>query len=155
MIGLSEASTTLAGILLLSVVTIESGGALLLAIATGRKVSTDIQRRFFRAGHAHAGVFVTLALVCQPFVDATSLDGVLEWLARSGVAVGAILMPAGVLPVRASPGRHPSEPSPDPRPCGRSDARAGRRDLGRRPARRLIGGGRCVAAGHWGGEQPP
>ena len=95
MIGLSEASTTLAGILLLSVVTIESGGALLLAIATGRKPATDIQRRFFRAGHAHAGVFVTLALVCQPFVDATSLDGPLEWLARSGVAVAAILMPAG------------------------------------------------------------
>lgn len=92
---LTEASRTLAGILLISIVTIESGGAFLLRVVRGAEPATPIQQSFFRAGHAHAGVLVTLALVCQLFVDATDLDGGLEWLARSGVAAAAILMPAG------------------------------------------------------------
>lgn len=92
---LTEASRTLAGILLVSIVTIESGGAFMLRVVRGAEPATPIQQSFFRAGHAHAGVLVTLALVCQLFVDHTDLDGGLEWLARSGVPAAAILMPAG------------------------------------------------------------
>src|SRR5688572_11404106 len=94
-IELSDGTLVTAGILLLSMITIESGGAFLLKIARGGQDATDIQRTFFRAGHAHAGMFVTLALVCQLFVDAADLSGVPEALARSGVAAAAILIPAG------------------------------------------------------------
>ena len=66
---LSDASRTLAGILLVSFVTIETGGAYLVKISAGRKEVTEFQRSFARAGHAHAGVLVMLALVCQLYVD--------------------------------------------------------------------------------------
>jgi hypothetical protein len=92
---LSDQSRVLAGVLLVTVVTIQSGGYLMLAVTTGHKAATDLQRRFFRAGHAHAGVFVTLALVTQVLVDAADVSGPFEWLARYGVAWAAILLPAG------------------------------------------------------------
>jgi hypothetical protein len=85
----------LAGVLFLALVTVETGGLYLLKIVRGSEAVTPFQEKFARAGHAHAGVLLVLALLCQPFVDATTLSGVWEWLARSGVAVAALLMPAG------------------------------------------------------------
>jgi hypothetical protein len=95
MVTLSDASRDLAGVLLLSLVAVAFGGTFVLRVVRGREPATDIQRAFFRAGHAHAGMFVTLALVCQVLVDATELDGVGEAVARQGVAAAAILIPAG------------------------------------------------------------
>ena len=92
---LSQQSMTLAGILLLALVTVESGGLYLLKIVRGREEVTPFQEKFARAGHGHAGVLLLLALLVQPYVDAAGLDGVLGWLARSGVAVAALLMPGG------------------------------------------------------------
>ena len=92
---LSTESRVFAGVLLVTIVTIQSGGYAMLAVNTGRKAATELQRRFFRAGHAHAGVFVTLALVTQVLVDAADVSGPFEWLARYGVAWAAILLPAG------------------------------------------------------------
>jgi Zn-dependent M28 family amino/carboxypeptidase len=92
---LSEASLRTAGILLLAVVTIEFGGTFLLRVARGSVPATDLQRRFFRAGHAHAGVLVLFALATQPFVDAAGLTGLPGVVARSGIGAAAILMSAG------------------------------------------------------------
>lgn len=92
---LSEGSATTAGILLLSIVGIAYGGTFLLKVVGGGVPTTPFQQAFFRAGHAHAGVLVTLALVCTVLVDATSLTGLAEDVARSGVALAAILMSAG------------------------------------------------------------
>lgn len=92
---ISDASRTLAGILMLSLVTVESGGMFMLRVVQGKHPTTDIQKSFFRAGHAHAGVLLILALVLQPYVDATDLDGLAEWVARAAVPVAAILMPTG------------------------------------------------------------
>jgi hypothetical protein len=92
---LSDASRQLAGILFLALVTVETGGLYLLKIVRGRADVTPFQEKFARAGHAHAGVLLVLALVSQPFVDATDLTGIWVWLARSGVAVSALLMPGG------------------------------------------------------------
>jgi hypothetical protein len=92
---LSSASLSTAGILLLTILAVESGGYYMLKIVRGRAPVTDFQRNFARAGHAHAGVLVTLALVCQPFVDAADMSGFAGAVARSGVAVAAILMSAG------------------------------------------------------------
>jgi hypothetical protein len=92
---LSDATLDLAGILLLTIVTIESGGAFMLRVVQGKQPATDLQKSFFRAGHAHAGVLVILALVIQLYVDAADLSGVGEWLARSGVPIAALLIPGG------------------------------------------------------------
>lgn len=92
---LSEESTTLAGILLLALVTVESGGLYLLAIVRRQAEVTEFQEKFARAGHAHAGVLLLLALLVQPYVDAAGQDGLLGWVSRSGVAVAALLMPGG------------------------------------------------------------
>jgi hypothetical protein len=92
---LSDTSRQLAGILFLALVTVETGGLYLLKIVRSRADVTPFQEKFARAGHAHAGVLLVLALVSQPFVDATNLSGIWGWLARSGVAVAALLMPGG------------------------------------------------------------
>ena len=92
---LTDESRVLAGILLLSLVTVESGGLYLLRIVRGRAGVTPFQEKFARAGHAHAGVLLIVALLCQLYADATSQTGVLDWLARVGAAAAALLMPAG------------------------------------------------------------
>jgi hypothetical protein len=91
----SDESRILAGILLLSLVTVETGGLYLLKIVRGRAEVTPFQEKFARAGHAHAAVLLVLALVCQLLADATSQTGLWDWVSRSGVAVAALLMPAG------------------------------------------------------------
>jgi hypothetical protein len=92
---LSDASRVLAGILIISLVTVESGGVLMLRVVTGRQEATPLQTSFFRAGHAHAGVFLVLGLIVQVLVDATTLTGPAEWVARSFVPAAALLMPGG------------------------------------------------------------
>ena len=44
-------------------------------LAEVRRLSPET-KLLLRAGHAHAGVLLILALVCQPFVDATDLSGI-------------------------------------------------------------------------------
>lgn len=106
---LSDTSRQLAGILFLALVTVETGGLYMLKIVRGRQDLTLFQEKFARAGHAHAGVLLVLALVCQPFVDATNLSGPWAWVARSGVAVSALLMPGGFF--FSSMGRGRTEPN--------------------------------------------
>lgn len=95
MLELSTEATRLAGILMLAVVTIESGGWFLTRVATGAVPTTEFQRSFARAGHGMAGTLVTLGLVGVILTDATTLDGLAGWVARSGIPLAAILMPAG------------------------------------------------------------
>lgn len=95
MLELTDAARITAGVVLLTVVGIESGGAFLVKVVTRRVPATGFQTSFFRAGHAHAGVLVILGLVCLLFTEATALEGFWRWLAATGVLVAAILLPAG------------------------------------------------------------
>lgn len=92
---LSPAALRLAGILLLAIVTIETGGMYLVKVVRGRESVTEFQLAFARAGHAHAGVLVILGLLAAMLTDATALQGFAATVARSGIPVAAILMPAG------------------------------------------------------------
>jgi hypothetical protein len=105
MLELSQTAMSVAGVVLLTVVTIELGGTYLLRVTTGRVPLTEFQRTFASAGHAHAGVLVTLGLVCVILADAAGLAGALGWLARTGVLVAAILLPAGFFLSSAGQGR--------------------------------------------------
>ncbi|GEA88312.1 membrane protein [Cellulomonas cellasea] len=110
MIELTEAARTTAGIVALTVVAIESGGYFLVRVGTGKVPVTEFQRGFYRAGHAHAGVLVTLGLVCLLLGEATTLDGYARWLAQTGVLVAAVVMPAGFF--LSALGRGRERPSP-------------------------------------------
>jgi hypothetical protein len=92
---LSRASRRIGGILLLAIVTIEFGGLYLTRVASGQVELTDFQVAFSRAGHAHAGVLVTLSLIALVLADATNLRGGPGYTARVAIPLAAILMSAG------------------------------------------------------------
>lgn len=92
---LSRHSRITAGVLLLSLLAVEVGGRYLVGVASGDVPLTTFQQNFARAGHAHAGMLVTLGLVGVVLADATRLDGLLGVLARHAVPLGALLMSAG------------------------------------------------------------
>jgi hypothetical protein len=106
---LSSAAQSTAGVLLLTIVAVEFGGWYVLQLVTDRQEATPFQKTFARAGHAHAGVLVSLALICQIFADAAALEGPLASVARSGVPLAAILIPAGYF--FSSAGRGVTEPN--------------------------------------------
>ena len=84
-----------AGILLLTIVAVEYGGTHLIRLVRGTAPATQLQLRFERAGHAHAGVLVILSLVTLPYVDVADLSGFWQGIAHNCIWVAAILMPAG------------------------------------------------------------
>jgi hypothetical protein len=83
-----------AGIVLLSVIGIAYGGTFMLRVVRGGQPANDLQKSFFRAGHAHAGVLVILGLVVMLL---TQLNRIAQpWAALSfGVLFAAVFMPAG------------------------------------------------------------
>jgi hypothetical protein len=108
-IFIGDAARQLAGILLLSLVAVEWGGLFLYRVVGGRVGATEFQRAFFRAGHAHAGVLIVLALVANLYAEAADAEGLVEWIARTGIPIAAILMPAGFF--LSASGRGRTEPN--------------------------------------------
>jgi hypothetical protein len=103
--ALSDASRTIAGVVLLTIVTIEFGGTFMVRVASGKVPFTDFQKSFSRAGHAHAGVLVILSLIGLVLADATDLTGFWGWVARAAVPLAAILMSGGFFAAMAGKGR--------------------------------------------------
>jgi hypothetical protein len=92
---LSSDTRSTAGAILLTILFVEYGGWFMLRVVRGRVPMTDFQKSFARAGHAHAGVLVTLALVGLILVDAADVSGFAAVLARNGIWAAAVLMPTG------------------------------------------------------------
>jgi len=100
---LSREARLVAGLTLLTVPTIMYGGITLLGILTkgtaglapGGLTLDDTQWALFRAGHAHAGVWVVLSLVIQVLLDAATLPAGLKWLARISAPVAAVGIAGG------------------------------------------------------------
>jgi hypothetical protein len=108
-IVLGDASRIIAGVMLLTIVTIEFGGYFMTKIVRGQVPMTDFQKSFARAGHAHAGVLVTLGLLCLVLADATELTGFFGSVARLGVPLAAILMSGGFF--ASSAGKDVTQPN--------------------------------------------
>lgn len=83
-----------AGATVLTIIGVMSGGTFLLRISTAGLPFNGLQKTFFRAGHAHAGVLVILGLVCLLLLNATGVQGPWNW-AGVGVLASALLIPGG------------------------------------------------------------
>ncbi len=76
-------------IALVSLPTVMYGGYALMGVMRDRKL-TEHQRAMFRAGHAHAGVLLVLALVALQILSRTTLSDPTLW-------VGCFLLLFGIL----------------------------------------------------------
>jgi hypothetical protein len=101
-----------AGITLITVPTIMYGGVTLLGVLTrgGAGIAPsalqldETQWALFRAGHAHAGVWVILSLVIQILLDAATLEPATKWLARLSAPLAAVAISGGFFGVAFLPG---------------------------------------------------
>jgi hypothetical protein len=93
----------------LSLVTVEYGGWALLTFLSGREGLADWQKSFFRAGHAHAGVLLVLALVYLLYLPRADFSNGLEW-ATGGVLLAGVLAQSGGFFLHLGVGR-PGQPS--------------------------------------------
>lgn len=105
---LSPSTTITAGVVLLTVIGIAYGGTFMLRVVTGKQGANALQKSFFRAGHAHAGVLVILGLVVLLLMAAA---GVGVWGEVVGIAVlcCALLIPGGFF--LSVIGRDPQKPN--------------------------------------------
>ena len=101
----SSDSRRLAGILLIVLPSVMYGGVSLLTmlIRDPAYMANPLRQNLWRAGHAHAGVLLVLALVCLRYVDEANLSDGMRRVARSSVPAAAILMPAGLFLSMVSP----------------------------------------------------
>jgi hypothetical protein len=91
---MSSKSRLVAGILLIVVVTVEFGGASILSLLIGDPgyAQNDLRQDLWRAGHAHAGVWLVLALVALRYVDEATLSEGMRWVVRLAFPAAAVLM---------------------------------------------------------------
>jgi hypothetical protein len=90
-----EPTNVLPIIALLSLVSVEYGGWTLLGFLTGRGQLGEFREKFFRAGHAHAGVLLVLSLVYFLYLDRTGYSSGVRWLAGLLLLVGIIAQSGG------------------------------------------------------------
>jgi hypothetical protein len=92
---MSPQSRLVAGILLILVPTVEIGGASILSllISDPSYSQNDLRQDLWRAGHAHAGVWLVLSLVALRYVDEANLSEGMKWVVRFAFPAAAILMP--------------------------------------------------------------
>jgi uncharacterized membrane protein len=94
---MTHKSRMVAGVLLVVLPTVMFGGLSLLSFLT-RNVpgynDNPLRHDLWRAGHAHAGVYLILSLVMLRYVDEAVLSPFWKWLARAGAPIAAILIPA-------------------------------------------------------------
>src|SRR5829696_2348898 len=94
---MSPQSRLVAGILLILVPTVEIGGVSILSllISDPQYTQNHLRQDLWRAGHAHAGVWLVLALVALRYVDEANLSEGMRWVVRLSLPAAAVLMPLG------------------------------------------------------------
>jgi hypothetical protein len=108
---MSRQSRLVAGLVLIIVPTVEIGGASILSllIADPAYSQNDLRQDLWRAGHAHAGVWLVLSLVTLRYVDEASLSEGMRWVVRLAFPAAAVLMALGFfLSVLSEEAREPN-----------------------------------------------
>jgi hypothetical protein len=93
--------------------TVEIGGASILSLLIGDPTyaQNDLRQDLWRAGHAHAGVWLVLSLVALRYVDKASLSEGMRWVVRLAFPAVAVLMALAFFLSVCSPQR-PQSPTP-------------------------------------------
>jgi len=103
---MSRESRLVAGVLLVVLPSVMFGGLSLLSFLTRAipgYADNPLRHDLWRAGHAHAGVYLVLSLVMLRYVDEALLSPFWKWIARTGAPIAAILIPAAFFLSVASP----------------------------------------------------
>lgn len=82
-------------LIIISLVTVEIGGASLLRMLTTDSDLSEFDEQFFRAGHGHAGVLLILSLVYFLYLDRTGLSEQTQWMAGGALALGVLAQSGG------------------------------------------------------------
>lgn len=92
---MSPESRASAGLLLVILPTVIVGGMsiLTLLIRDPRYRQNPVRQHLWRAGHAHAGVLLILALLCLVYVDQADLSAAWKSFVRSAIPSAAIFLP--------------------------------------------------------------
>ena len=104
-----EPTTLFPIISILLLVTVESGGWALLGFLTEKDPPPRFRHNFFRAGHAHAGVLLTLSLAYYLYLPRADYSNGVEWLCGVILTAGILAHSTGFF-VHAFVGRE-GEPS--------------------------------------------
>src|SRR6266536_2646262 len=104
-------SILVAVILMIVLPTVMIGGVSILSLLIGDPtyMENSLRQDLWRAGHAHAGVWLILALVALRYVDEANLSNRMKWLVRGSIPIAAILVPAAFFLSVLSP--HATTPS--------------------------------------------
>jgi hypothetical protein len=88
-------SRKIAGILFVVLPTVMFGGTSILAMLIGSPeyMANALRQDLWRAGHAHAGVFLILSLVALRYVDDAALSARAKRFVRSAIPSAAIIVP--------------------------------------------------------------
>ena len=102
---ISPESRRLAGILLVLLPTVVYGGVSLLSLLINdpQYMQNPLRQNLWRAGHAHAGVLLVLALVALRYVDEANLSEGMKRIVREFIPLAAILLPAAFFLSMLSP----------------------------------------------------
>lgn len=108
----SRETKLVCGITLLAIPTIMYGGITLLGVVTGGIAGSasgglaldETQLALWRAGHAHAGVWVILSLVLQVLMDSAKLPKAAMWIARISAPTAAVTVSGGFFGLAFLPG---------------------------------------------------
>lgn len=102
---MTNASRRIAGILFVALPIVMWGGYVLLdsLIRDPAYLANPLRQDMWRAGHAHAGVWLVLSLIALRYVDEAKLPKGWKAFARSSIPIAAILVPAGFFLSVASP----------------------------------------------------
>jgi hypothetical protein len=80
---------------LVSIPTVMFGGYALLRFLTRGEGLSEFKKTFFRAGHAHAGVLLILALVYFDYLERTHFGETIQWSLGVALVVGILAQSGG------------------------------------------------------------
>jgi hypothetical protein len=83
---------------LVSIPTVMLGGYALHRFLTRGEGLSEFKLTFFRAGHAHAGVLLILALVYFDYLERTHFGDAVRWSLGAALVVGILAQSGGFLP---------------------------------------------------------
>lgn len=95
---MSDATRWMVAIAFVSLPTIAFGGYFLLSILkkqAGTEGISSIQREYFKAGHAHAGVLVLLGIIGQIVLDYSRFNETAVSAIRGGLFIAPLLISGG------------------------------------------------------------